>query len=169
MLRLEPATGTVKLLRATEHTPSLLADFEGNVQSLGSGDEMLGWGQQPYFSEYGSNGQIVFEGRFVDANSSYRAYRFRWTATPSTGPSLAADTTAGTTTVYSSWNGATTVGSWRVLAGAEHDALRVVTTAPKQGFEAEITIPAARYVAVQALAADGRVLSTSATITPSSQ
>ncbi len=165
-LQLDPATGTAKLLRATVHSPSLLADFEGNVQSLGAGDQMLGWGQQPYFSEYGPEGQMVFEGRFVDANSSYRAYRFRWTATPSTPPSLAATTTAGTTTVYASWNGATTVGSWRVLAGADQSALATVTTAPKRGFETEITIPAAPYVAVQALAADGHVLSTSTTITP---
>ena len=42
----------------------------------------------------------------------------------------------------------------------------MVTTAPKRGFETEIAIPAARYVAVQALAADGHVLSTSTTITP---
>jgi hypothetical protein len=153
-------------VRATVHSPSLLAAFEGNVQSLGAGNQMLGWGQQPYFSEYGPAGQMVFEGRFVDANSSYRAYRFRWTATPSTPPSLSATTTAGTTTVYASWNGATTVGSWRVLAGADQNALATVTAAPKQGFETELTIPAARYVAVQALAADGRVLSTSNTITP---
>jgi hypothetical protein len=137
------------------------------VQSLDSGDQVLGWGQQPYFSEYDPRGQTVFEGRFVDSNSSYRAYRLRWSATPSTVPSLAASTTAGTTTVYASWNGATRVGSWRVLAGAGRTTMRQVTTEPTQGFETQITIPAAAFVAVQALGADGRVLSTTATIAPS--
>ncbi|OAI38925.1 hypothetical protein AYO39_03340 [Actinobacteria bacterium SCGC AG-212-D09] len=166
-LKLDRTTDTVTLLRSTIHSPSLLADFEGNVQSLGSGNQMLGWGQQPYFTEYDPDGQIVFEGRFVDANSSYRAYRFRWTATPSTQPSIAATTTSDTTTVYASWNGATTVGSWRVLAGSTSTALSTVATVPEEGFETEISIPAAGYVAIQAIASDGRVLSTSTTITPS--
>jgi hypothetical protein len=166
-LQLDAVSGTATVLRSTVHSPSLVADFEGNVQSLASGDQMFGWGQQPYFTEYGPQGQIVFEGRFVDGNSSYRAYRFRWTATPSTQPSLAATTTGDSTTVSASWNGATTVGSWRVLAGTDRATMRAVATAPKQGFETEVTIPPAAYVAVQALAADGRVLSTSATIAPS--
>jgi hypothetical protein len=166
-LKLDRTTDTVTLLRSTIHSPSLLASFEGNVQSLGSGNQMLGWGQQPYFTEYDPDDQIVFEGRFVDANSSYRAYRFRWTATPNTQPSVAAATASDTTTVYASWNGATTVGSWRVLAGSTSTALSTVATVPKEGFETEISIPAAGYVAIQAIASDGRVLSTSSTITAS--
>jgi hypothetical protein len=166
-LKLDRTTDSVTLVRSTVHSPSLLADFEGNVQSLRSGNQMLGWGQQPYFTEYEPDGQIVFEGRFVDANSSYRAYRFRWTATPSSQPSVAATTTSDTTTVYASWNGATTVGSWRVLAGPTSTALSTVTTIRKVGFETQISIQAARYVAIQAIAPDGMVLSTSSTITPS--
>jgi hypothetical protein len=69
--------------------------------------------------------------------------------------------------VYASWNGATTVGSWRVLAGAGRTAMHQVTTQPTLGFETQIAIPAAAFVAVQALDADGRVLSTTATIAPS--
>jgi hypothetical protein len=166
-LKLDQASRKAELLRSNPHSPSLLAAFEGSVQSLDSGDQVLGWGQQPYFSEYDPRGQTVFEGRFVDSNSSYRAYRLRWSATPSAVPSLAASTTAGTTTVYASWNGATRVGSWRVLAGAGRTTMHQVTTEPTQGFETQITIPAAAFVAVQALDADGRALSTTATIAPS--
>jgi hypothetical protein len=165
-LKLDAASKTAKLLRATPHSPSLLADFEGSVQPLESGDQLLGWGQQPYFTEYDEQGQIMLDGRFVDANSSYRAYRFRWTATPGTPPALAATTSGATTTVYASWNGATTVSSWRVLAGAGRSSLREAARTPRQGFETQITIPTARYVAVQALDSRGRVLATSSTLTP---
>jgi hypothetical protein len=165
-LKLDAERMTAKLLRATPHSPSLLADFEGNVQPLGSGAQLLGWGQQPYFTEYGEQGQIVLDGRFVDTNSSYRAYRFRWTATPDPPPAVAATTSGATTTVYASWNGATTVSSWRVLAGAGRGALREAARTPRQGFETPITIPTARYVAVQALDPGGRVLATSSTVTP---
>ncbi len=104
----------------------------------------------------------------MDGNSSYRAYRFQWTATPATTPAIAASTSGRTTTVYASWNGATTVASWRALAGDARNRLRVVgTVVPKQGFETELPITAAHYVAVQALDVNGRVLSTSATVVPS--
>jgi hypothetical protein len=166
-LKLDPTAKTATLVREDDHVPSLRADFEGNLQPLEDGNQLLGWGQQPYFTEFDAHGQIVFDGRFVDGNSSYRAYRFPWTATPATTPAIAASTSGRTTTVYASWNGATTVASWRALAGDSRDRLRVVGTAAKQGFETELPITAAHYVAVQALDVDGRVLSTSATVAPS--
>jgi hypothetical protein len=165
-LKLDPKRKTATLVREDDHSPSLRADFEGNLQPLKDGNQLLGWGQQPYFTEYDAQGQIVFDGRFVDANSSYRTYRFPWTATPTTTPAIAASTSGPTTTVYASWNGATTVASWRALAGESRNQLRVVSTATKQGFETEFPIAAAHYVAVQALDVDGRVLSTSATVAP---
>ena len=127
---------------------------------------MIGWGQQPYVTEFDAGGQVVFDARFIDQNSSYRAYRFDWTATPSTRPAVAASTAGSTTTVYASWNGATTVASWRVLSGGTPGSLRDAGSAPDAGFETRLSLPAARYVAVQALDAAGRVLSTSPTITP---
>ena len=63
--------------------------------------------------------------------------------------------------MYVSWNGATDVASWRVLAGAGADALQAVATASKQGFESQVTIPAQPYVQVQALDGAGRTLATS--------
>jgi hypothetical protein len=166
-LKLNPGRKTATLLREDDHAPSLLADYEGNVQSLDSGDRVLGWGQQPYFTEYDARGQVVFDGRFVDGNSSYRAYRFTWAATPSTRPAVAASTSGASTTAYASWNGATTVASWRVLGGSTPSDLRAEGTGAKQGFETQLTIPAAPYVAVQALDSSGRVLSTSTAVAAS--
>ena len=71
----------------------------------------------------------------------------------------------GTATVYASWNGATQVASWRVLAGASPTQLAPVATAADAGFETAIATPgAAPYVEVQALEAAGAVIGTSKTI-----
>jgi len=67
--------------------------------------------------------------------------------------------------VYASWNGATGVASWRVLAGPTPAQLAPVASAPKSGFETTIAAPAtAPYFAVQALDAAGTVLGTSQTL-----
>ncbi|HEY2657197.1 MAG TPA: arylsulfotransferase family protein [Solirubrobacteraceae bacterium] len=164
VVRLNDKNMTATLVDQQVHSPALAASFEGNVQELAGGDDFLGWGQQPYFSEYDERGQVVFDGRFVGNNSSYRAYRFPWIGTPTTLPSVTTTTSGATTNVYVSWNGATRVASWRVLAGASGDALQTVATATKQGFETQVTIAAQPYVEVQALDSAGRVLATSSIV-----
>jgi hypothetical protein len=68
-------------------------------------------------------------------------------------------------TVYASWNGATGVASWRVLAGAAATQLAPAASAPKGGFETSISTPGKpAYVAVQALDAAGNVLGTSTAV-----
>lgn len=165
-LRLDFKRKTATLIGEDEHSPSLLADFEGDVQTLGNGDQFLGWGQQPYFSEFDSRGQMIFDGRFVGDNSSYRAYRYQWTGTPADPPSIAASTSDQVTSVFASWNGATNVAAWQVMAGNRSDDLSAVKTAATQGFETEIQIPAHSYVAVRPLDHRGHVLGTSAVIRP---
>jgi hypothetical protein len=64
--------------------------------------------------------------------------------------------------VYASWNGATGVSGWRVLAGASAGSLKAVKTARSAGFETAIRFHGRQpFEAVQALASNGRVLSTS--------
>ena len=77
---------TVRKLGEFDHSPRLLASFEGNVQTLPGGDSFIGWGQQPYFSEFNFRGQMLFDGHFADTNASYRSYRFRWVGLPRDGP-----------------------------------------------------------------------------------
>ena len=160
-LRLDPAARSATLATQYPHTPAVLSGYEGNVQLLDNNNRFLGWGQQPYFSEFDARGQQLFDGRFVGENSSYRVYRFPWSGDPQTVPAVAVARGQGITTVDVSWNGATAVTSWRVLAGASASSLQPVSTVTKQGFETEITVPPAAFVAVQALDARGRVLATS--------
>ena len=86
---------------------------------------------------------------------------------PSRPPALAgAAGSDGTVKLWASWNGATTVSSWRVLAGPSPTKLRDIGTARKTAFETTITAHNGNpYFAVQALGSKGQVLSTSNTVT----
>jgi Arylsulfotransferase (ASST) len=160
---IDTANDTVSLIKQYEHTPALDTDFEGNAQLLPNGNVFVGWGQQPYFSEFNSAGQLIFDARFTSNTSSYRAYRFGWTGQPTGPPDLAAaPNNDGTTEVWTSWNGATTVSSWRVLAGPSPGSLVPLVSVPKQGFETPISAPTGvPYFAVQALGSANQVLGTS--------
>ncbi len=163
VLRLDPRHRQATVLRQDHHTPALTPLFEGNMQLLPDGHDFIGWGQAPYFSEF-ENGHMIFDARFVDQNLSYRAWRFPWNATPASPPDLAAHASGNKMTVWASWNGATTVSSWQLLAGGSSTALRAIRKVSKVKFETAIPASTASYVAVQALNASGKVIGRSATI-----
>jgi Arylsulfotransferase (ASST) len=152
--RVDVATRTVTLVRELDHSPQLVSSYEGSVQLLANGDEFVGWGALPYFTEFAANGRQIYDGRFVDENSSYRAYRFAWSGQPDTQPSISAwPDGGGVAHLDASWNGATEVTGWRVLAGPSPTALSPVTVARRAGFETDIPIPSGEpYFQVQALA-----------------
>jgi hypothetical protein len=169
VLALDPQSDAETVVAQFEHSPALTSDSQGNIQQLENQDMFVGWGSQPYFSEYSASGQLLFDAHWHGSYQSYRGYRFAWTGAPSGAPSLAAapapaPAPAGQVTVYASWNGDTRTATWRVLAGSSAHALAPVATAPRSGFETAITTPAAAYVAVQALDSSGAVLGASGTI-----
>jgi hypothetical protein len=147
------------------HTPPLLAESQGNLQALPNGDWFIGWGQVPQFSEFGAGGQLLFDAHFPAGTQSYRSFRLPWTGMPAHPPSLAFQPSpGGGGVVYASWNGATLVSSWRVLAGTSPTALSPVAQTPRGGFETAVMLPTGTvgpYVAVQALDASGHALGVS--------
>jgi hypothetical protein len=154
---------TATLLRSFAHSPAMPTNFEGSVQALSGGDMFVGWGQQPYFSEVNGSGQQIFDARFVEPTTSYRAYRFQWNAQPPTTPAAAQAWGAGDLPmVDASWNGATDVSTWRVLAGPSRSSLTPVGRAGRHGFETGIPANSeAPYLQVQPLDSHGRVLASS--------
>ncbi len=152
---------TYKKVRQIEHSPALSAQYEGDVEQLYNGDTFVGWGQQPYFSEYNSRGQELFDARFNVPTASYTAFRFHWNGYPHTQPALAAANKGSKTELWVSWNGSTSVANWRVRAGSSSTSLKSVLTTKKLRFETSITIRRASYVQVQALDSRFHVLSTS--------
>jgi hypothetical protein len=137
---------------------------------LPDGHVFVGWGSNEYFTEFDRSGRILLDVRFGSGESdSYRAYRFPWVGHPTDRPAVAARWARGRAFVYASWNGATEVRSWRVLAGESRGRLRAIAEAPKHGFETRIAVPAgSRYVQVQALDERGRALRASQAVRPTS-
>jgi Arylsulfotransferase (ASST) len=168
VVQLDPQTGTATLQAQLLHSPALVVESQGNVQALANGDWFLGWGQEPYFSELSPEGSELFDAHFPVHEQSYRSFRFQWTGTPAHPPALAFQAGgAGAGTVYASWNGATSVASWRVLTGASAGTLKPILTVPRSGFETAATLPGGTigpYVAVQALSAAGNILGASASV-----
>ncbi len=146
------------------HPSPLLADSQGNVQALENGDWFLGWGQEGDLSELSPSGALLFDAHFPAHTQSYRDFRFQWTGTPRERPAFAFHPApGGAGTVYASWNGATLLAGWRVLAGARTHALSPVAQVPRGGFETAIAVPAGaagRYMTVQALNAAGQAIGT---------
>ncbi len=147
-------------------TKTLLATSQGNTLSLPGGDWLMGYGGLPNFTEYDSSGHVLLDGTLGKSVQSFRTYLSPWSGQPPGAPSVAAAPgSGGTIAVSVSWNGATEVASWRVLAGASPSALAAVATAAKSGFQTTIQAPSAGpYVQVQALGSAGTVIGTSATV-----
>jgi EmrB/QacA subfamily drug resistance transporter len=145
------------------------SEYMGDTQPLSNGDVFVGWGNEPYFSEYDRSGKLLFEGQLPGPNLSYRATLQQWVGLPLSPPSAVARSTNGTTTVYASWNGATELASWRVLAGPSAGRMSVVATHAKSGFETAIALAQSyKSFKVQALSADGRVIGAAQPSAPSS-
>ena len=132
--------------------------------SRGSADGgiFVGWGSQGYFTQYDGDGDILFDARIARGQDTYRAYRFPWVGTPAARPAIAA--TSGGRNVYASWNGATEVARWEVLAGDSETTLAPAGSAARSGFETRIRTGGGAFVAVRALDASGAVLGTSRAI-----
>lgn len=166
VLAVNAQTGTDTVIAEYDHAaPPLLSGSQGDVQALEDGNVFIGWGAEPYLSEYSSSGALLYDAHMHGSYQSYRAYRFAWTGAPSEPPAVAASREGSQTTVYASWNGDTRTASWRVLAGPTAQQLTPVASAARDGFETAIPVPLAEgYVAVQALDSGGAVLGTSRTI-----
>jgi len=153
------------LVRRVEHAPALVAGSQGNTQALAGGSWMVGWGEEPWMSEYGSGGQVLFDAHLPRHWESYRVYREPWSGRPSTPPAFLLARAGSGATVYVSWNGATEVASWRVLAGRTAAALAPVAGASRAGFETPVAVspapPRGSFFEVQALDASGAVLGAS--------
>ena len=162
-----PQTHTVTLVKQfTNPTKTLLASSQGNVLNLQDGNWLMGYGGLPNFTEYNSSGQVLLDGTLGKSVQDFRTYLSPWSGQPTSPPAVfAAPGSGGTIAVSVSWNGATEVASWRVLAGASAGALTPLATAAKAGFQTTISVPGpGPYVAVQALNAAGAVIGTSATV-----
>ena len=156
---------TANLLRQYTH-PGILAGSQGSMQPLPNGNVFVGWGEVPRVSEFHHSGRIVFDALLGEKYQSYRAFRLPWSGRPAEAPAIALTGHGSGLTVYASWNGATDVHTWRLLAGRQDGELRPVSSTRSRGFESALrtTSSVGPHFAVQALDAGGTPLGQSNTV-----
>ncbi|KAF2156462.1 hypothetical protein K461DRAFT_319016 [Myriangium duriaei CBS 260.36] len=162
------------------------------LDSPTQGNVMLGYGQEPALTEFAANGTVLLDVAFGplhlerDSADNYRALKVNWTGMPYWPPSLAPGPTesflydpanetffvrlhddfgnaAINDTAYFSWNGATEVKSWVILASNQTGNLTLpdhfLTEVPKTGFEDHAFVGAeTRFVAALAINGSDHVL-----------
>jgi hypothetical protein len=161
------ATHTVTLVKAfTNPARALLASSQGDLVGLSDGNWLMGYGGLPDFTEYNSAGDVLLDGSLGLDVQDFRTYMAPWSAQPTTKPSVAGQAAGdGSVTVETSWNGATKVSAWRLLAGGSPQRLQSVGTTTAAGFQT--TMSAAKsgpYVEVEALGSSGQTLASSRVI-----
>lgn len=161
IISLSTRTHRSELVAAYHHRPPLIIGSCGSLQLLSGGNVLVGWSN--YLSEYSRSGKQLLDARWPGLDRGYRArYTDTWVGKPYYPPSGAVRQLHGRTVVYASWNGATQVSRWAVLAGGSTQALRRVGTQARTGFETHLILNRRyRVYEVQALDARGRVLRTS--------
>lgn len=162
ILKLDYENMTAEVDKKYYHYPLLYASHQGNLQELPNGNKFIGWGQEPYVSEFKSAGNtkenpylsLIYDMEFPSPNFSYRAFKNKWVGYPLYPPNIKAEIFCkGVATVYVSWNGSTETTAWKVLAGSTPYILStVVFSTPLIGFETDIKVPSAGpYFQVYAL------------------
>jgi hypothetical protein len=148
------------LSRSYTHPAKLLAANQGSMQLLAGNRVLVGWGNLAYFTEFAENGTLLLDGQFPVGDQSYRAFTASWTGHPPGKPAAAARVNqAGGSVVYASWNGATELSSWTVLAGTTATQLQEAGSQRRTGFETMITVNSGGpYFAVAANDANGHLL-----------
>lgn len=166
-IKLDEQRKTVKLLSAQEHPDEISAGTQANGQRLPNGNLFVGWGTSGVFSEFTPGGRLLFDAEVPDGLDTYRAYKQRWKGTPAGRPRVAAERSGRRLTVSASWNGSTEVRAWRARSGTSPKGLRATGgKAAWKDLETRFSVPAgrAKYLAVQALGASGKVLATSSAV-----
>ena len=164
VLKLDPANHTAAVAAQFSHGASFNADYMGSLEPLANGNEFVDWGSTPYISEFSPSGQMLMDAYLPFPDLTYRAKVEPWVGLPLYPPAAAVRRTTRGTTVYASWNGATELSSWKVLAGSGGSPA-VVATHAKSGFETAIPVGGSyKSFRVQALDARGRVIGTSANV-----
>lgn len=172
ILQLDFKNMTAKVDRAYYHFPLLYVPTQGNLQKLPNGNQLVGWGQEPYVSEFGKAGNteknpslnFLYDMQFPNQNLSYRAFKYEWIGLPLYPPSIAVEPfREASVIVHASWNGSTETVAWQVLAGDTPDRLSVIVeSVPRTGFETDIYVNSkGPYFQVRALNSCGHIIGTS--------
>ena len=153
---------TASVLAQYVHPAPLASAAMGNAQVRPDGHIVVGWGTEPYLTEFDAAGNVVLDGSFDGKAWNYRTFRDEWIGRRPTLPVLAVSRKGSGAVVHASWNGSTETAYWRVVGGDRTTPYAVGSVTPRDGFETQIELDERPiYVAVQALDKSHRLLATS--------
>jgi hypothetical protein len=153
---------TAELVQALRHEDRY-GYAMGNAHYLDDGHVLVGWGMDPFATEFDADGEVVWELGGLGLGS-YRSWRMPWTGRPTTDPDLAVRDGSA----YMSWNGATELRRWRVLTGTSPEDLAEAVTVEREDFEMAAQLDGrVTHVQVEALDESGAVLGTSRVVSVS--
>jgi hypothetical protein len=76
--KLDERARTATLLQSYNQPDALTAPSQGNAQTTADGNLLVGWGSLPYFSEYDTAGDLLFNAKLPTGVNTYRAYLQPW-------------------------------------------------------------------------------------------
>ena len=129
--RLDTTKSTARLVGSVPSGPSsetgagYLVSAMGSARRQANGNTLVSWGTNTRLTEITPGGRVAFGLRF--GRYTYRAVRSEWRGLPSGRPLIEVRRHGrGRRTVWASWNGATEVRRWRILAGDSPSTLEPV-------------------------------------------
>ncbi|KAI0969012.1 ASST-domain-containing protein [Xylaria arbuscula] len=154
------------------HPQGLVSASRGGVNRTPKGNTLVAWGQNPMYTEYGPDGELVMDvqrGQVLALDHgigpviAYRAWKADWIGLPKWPPSIAANTTMNGTTVYVSWNGATEVENYVLFTSNNITGLNgagaLTAVSKRKGFETSFHVnERRRFARIAALHLNGTIL-----------
>ena len=77
-IKVDPRSHTATLIGSHNQPEGLIAPSQGNAQTTADGNQVVGWGSLPYFSEFDSAGDLLYNAKFPTGVNTYRAYLLPW-------------------------------------------------------------------------------------------
>jgi Arylsulfotransferase (ASST) len=165
VFKVDPRRDSVRLVSSISSRPlssdgkGWFSGWVGSARRESNGDTLVDWGGPiNRVTEVTPGGR---EDLFMRLEFwSYRAVPASWTGLPNGAPAIVAARSGAGVRVYASWNGATQISRWQVLAGSGPDQLSPAgVPVPFADLETKISVSTtAPYVAVEALDSSGAVL-----------
>jgi hypothetical protein len=131
----------------------------GSARLSANGSWLIDWGTAGRVTQHRPNGRVSF--RMALGWRSYRGVLSSWKGLPTGKPLVAVERPGGLDLdVFASWNGATEIRRWQVLAGPAPDQLAPLGgSVPFADLETAMRVQTtAAFVAVQAVGVKRRVL-----------
>ncbi|KAI3319819.1 Arylsulfotransferase-domain-containing protein [Xylariaceae sp. AK1471] len=171
-IEFDNVTMTYKMVNEWYHPQGLISASRGGVSRTPKGNTLIAWGQNPMYTEYTPDGEVVMDiqrgqvlpmDHGIEPVIAYRAWKADWWGRPKWPPSIAAKTTRGVISIYVSWNGATEVDSYVLFTSDNITDLNgkdsIAAMSSRTGFETSFQLQEnMRYARIAALSRSGNIL-----------